>query len=160
MTTAFGFKLVHLSHLSVSVFLHLNLSAKNLLISSWLLTQISGMLYYHLLGLADNGFNHFSERKIQNWTLTRNYHVSLLLEADGSSLLGAVCMFICFSGPQSLQILIQYSAIDRIPDALTGFTVTLLLTWVPLHSSHLLILTCLSSQRTAIAYYLFFFFKL
>lgn len=57
MTTAFGFKLVHLSHLSVSVFLHLNLSAKSLLISSWLLTQISGMLYYHLLGLADNGFN-------------------------------------------------------------------------------------------------------
>lgn len=43
-----------------------------------------------------------------------------------------------------------------MPAAVTGFILTLLLTWVPLHSSHLPILTCLSSQRTAIAYYHFF----
>lgn len=48
MSTAFGFKLVPLSDLSVSLFLHLNLSAKNLLVSSWQLTDISGMLYYWL----------------------------------------------------------------------------------------------------------------
>lgn len=39
MSTAFGFKLVPLSHLSVSLFIHHNLSAKNLLAA-----DVSGVL--------------------------------------------------------------------------------------------------------------------